>query len=76
MRLLEFYGLSQIVLAHWESSQPPNLAYGVRLLALVLDADVAEQLGTGFVNRLMLVRIQSSALGVHPDGVMDRTGLS
>ncbi len=25
-------------------------------------ADVAEQLGTGFVNRLMLVQLQSSAL--------------
>ena len=45
----------------WESSQPPKLADGVRLLALVL-ADVAEQLGIGFVNRSMLVRIQPSAL--------------
>ena len=53
----------------WESSQPPKLADGVRLLALVL-ADVAEQLGIGFVNRSMLVRIQPSA--PYLDSVTDR----
>ena len=57
----------------WESSQPPKLADGVQILALVL-ADVAEQLGIGFVNRYMLVRIQPSA--PYLDSVTDRTGLS
>ena len=63
----------------WESSQPPGtdrrlvLADGVRILALVL-ADVAEQLGIGFVNRYMLVRLQPSA--PYLDSVTDRTGLS
>ncbi len=57
----------------WESSQPPKLADGVQILALVL-ADVAEQLGADFVNRLMLVRIQPSA--PYLDSVTDRTELS
>ena len=57
----------------WESSQPPKLADGVQILALVL-ADVAEQTGIGFVNRFMLVRIQPSAS--YLDSVTDRTGLS
>lgn len=59
----------------WESRQIPTLPHGVRLLALVL-ADVAEQIGSGPVNRSMLVQVQSSALGVRPDGVADRTGPS
>ena len=47
----------------WESSQPPKLADGVRLLALVLDCRRGStEKGAGLVNRLMLVRIQSSAL--------------
>ena len=47
----------------WESRQPPKLLHGVQLLALVLVADVARtEEGTGFVNRQMLVQIQSSAL--------------
>jgi hypothetical protein len=46
---------------------------GVQIVALVL-ADVAEELGIGFVNRLMLVRLQPSA--PYLDSVMDRTGLS
>ena len=54
----------------WESSQPPKLADGVQILALVL-ADVAEQLGIGFVNRSMLVRLQPSA--PYLDSVTDRT---
>jgi heme A synthase len=58
----------------WESSQPPKLTDRVRILALVLFANVAEQIGAGFVNRMMLVQIQSLAL--HLDGVTDRTGLS
>jgi hypothetical protein len=52
-----------------------ELAPGLR--AGSTTADVAEQRGTGLVNRLMLVRIQSSALNVNrPDGVTNRTGLS
>ena len=57
----------------WESSQPPKLADGVQILALVL-ADVAEQLGIGFVNRSMLVRLQPSA--PYLDSVTERTELS
>ena len=42
------------------------------------EADVAEQRGGGFVNRIMLVQIQPSAPKEKtcPDGVADRTGLS
>ena len=63
----------------WESRQPPKLPHGVRLLALVLDADVARRSKAPVLTvmlswRLMLVQIQSSALG--PDGVTDRTRLS
>ena len=64
---------SLIRVCSWESSQPPKLADGVQILALVL-ADVAEQLGIGFVNRYMLVRLQPSA--PYLDSVTDRTGLS
>jgi hypothetical protein len=46
----------------WESKRPPKPPDGVRLLAILLIADVAEQRGAGFVNRLMLVQLQSSAL--------------
>jgi hypothetical protein len=52
----------------WESSQLPNLADRVRLLALVLDADVARLRKAPvlavllFLGSLMLVQIQSSAL--------------
>ena len=60
----------------WESRQIPTLPYGVQILALVLIADVAEQRGGGFVNRIMLVQIQSSALKIRPGGVADCTGLS
>jgi hypothetical protein len=56
------------------SRRSPKPLYGVRLLAILLIADVAEQRGAGFVNRLMLVQVQSSALGVKtgPDGVTER----
>ena len=64
-------GLTRV--CSWESSQPPKLADGVQILALVL-ADVAEQLGIGFVNRSILVRLQPSA--PYLDSVTDRTGLS
>ena len=57
----------------WESSQPPKLADGVQILALVL-ADVAEQRGIGYINRLMLVRTQPSA--PYLDSATDRKGLS
>ena len=46
----------------WERKRSPKPLNGVRLLALLLIADVAEQQGGGFVNRSMLVQIQSSAL--------------
>ena len=39
-----------------------NCRTGFESLRSCSIADVAEQLGAGFVNRLMLVRIQSSAL--------------
>lgn len=45
----------------WESKRSPKPPDGVQILVVLL-ADVAEQRGTGFVNRLMLVQIQSSAL--------------
>ena len=42
----------------------------------LIEADVAEQRGGGFVNRIILVQFQSSALMIRPDGVADRTGHS
>jgi hypothetical protein len=49
----------------WESRQPPKLLYEVQLLALVLiGRRGSTEEGTGFVNRQMLVQIQSSALFV------------
>ena len=52
----------------WESSQPPKLTHGVRILTLVLQQLLQKcrrgstEKGACLVNRFMLVRIQSSAL--------------
>ena len=48
-------------MSSWERKRPPKPPNGVQILALLL-ADVAEQRGSGSVNRIMLVQIQSSAL--------------